>query len=179
MRRVFVTLSFLCLCLVSSATLAQSASPSSTPGKPPPLYFDEIVKTFRFGKGVRPSDAEISARLIEAVKTRGIYFILTDSERKELIEAGATRALVAAIDNALTASQKQKIVAEQKEIAEIDKLYQIISNNFRSDEFQKLSLAIEAGKEFIERYGSDERVKEIVIWLKENLPKWERRIMVN
>jgi len=179
MQRVTLLLGFLALVIRANLSFSQTSSPSPTPEKAQPLYFVEILNTFRFGKGVMPTDAEISAKLIDEVKTRRIHFILTDSERRQLIGAGATEALVAAIENALTPTEKQKIVAEQKEIAEMNKLYQIISDNFRSNEFQKLSLAIKAGKEFIGRYGSDERAKEIVIWLKANLPKWEQQIMVD
>jgi hypothetical protein len=168
MRRVILLMKCLNVTVLTASFFAQTATPTRTPQKKSEIYYSEVLEKLRFGKGKRRPDTEINAELINEVKSHKVYFVLDDHDRKELIEAGATDELICTIDNALTD-------AEKKKIDEMNRLYQIVLDNYRSFEVERFSLAIKAAEEFVERFGDEEIAKPNVDWLKARLIQWEQR----
>src|SRR4030095_1981117 len=54
-------------------------------------------------------------------------------------------------------------------------LYQEVLKNYKSDDPPTLQKAIDAGKQFLEKYGSCEVPKAQVDWVKPKIPAWEKR----
>jgi hypothetical protein len=54
-------------------------------------------------------------------------------------------------------------------------LYQEVLKNYKSDDPATLQKAIDAGKQFLEKYGSCEVPKAQVDWVKPKIPAWEKR----
>jgi len=58
----------------------------------------------------------------------------------------------------------------------INALYQSVVDNYKSNDPAVLQKAIDAGKQFQEKYGTCDVAKTNSDWIKNNLPKWEGRL---
>lgn len=101
---------------------------------------------------------------------------MNDRDRKELREAGASDELIRTIDTALTYAEKKKVTKALKNINKMNRLYQIVLNNYKSKDEKQLARAIKAAKEFIRRFGNEEIASRNTEWLKYSIPKWEQRL---
>lgn len=169
MPRFVLILTCLNVIVFTASVFAQTAAPTPTPQMAPAIFYSEVLDKLRFGKGKRRPDAVINAELINEIASRRVYIVLNDHGRKELIDAGANDELIRTIDNALSD-------AEKKKIDEMNKVYQVVLDNYRSNDVEKFSLAVRAAKEFGERFGNEEIAKQNVEWLKAQLPKWQGRL---
>jgi hypothetical protein len=174
MRRAVLLLAGLNLVVLAASAYAQTATPTPTPQKISEIYYSDVLDKLRFGKGKRRPDAEINAELNNELKSNKVFIVLDDHDRKELTAAGANAELIRTIDNALTEAEKKKVADEIRKIDDMNRLYETVLNNYRSTEPQNVSLAVKAAKEFIERFGNEERAKDIVTWLKVLLLRWEQ-----
>ena len=59
----------------------------------------------------------------------------------------------------------------------MERLKQLILANYNSSDPKKRKIALDAGKEYLKKYGECACVNEFVDWLKSAVPKWERSIV--
>jgi hypothetical protein len=155
------SLSTLFLILLGFTACLHAQSQSSSPQKTTEISYDEILKRLQLRD--QKSTLEINNELIDAVHKQGIWFVLTKDLKKELVSAGASKGLIQAIDNALSKATRQKIL-------EILRLWTIILENHSLHNDAGTARFIEAGKEFLNKFSDEPRVKEQVEWLRKELP---------
>ena len=168
MRRLNLLLTGLCLFIMSASAFAQRVDVTRTPQKTSKVLYADILEKLRSGAGNEHAVSLASKELVRSIKAHGLYLAITDQERKNLVEAGATKKLLHAIDKASRVREKQ--------IQEMNRLYQIVLDNYKFSDRQKLTAAINAAKEFVARFGAEEIAEPNTRWLKHILPRFEQRL---
>jgi len=166
MRRVFILIPF--LLLVGLSIGAQTAAPTRQITST--LYYRDLEMMFTTQrKPDKRNTAKTNAALIDAVKARHLFIYLTGEERKALKGLGASKELFRSINEVIPE-------AEQSKVLDMNRLYMIVIDNYKSTDVKGLTLSINAAKEFLAKYGSEETVKPNVEWLRRNLPIWQLRL---
>lgn len=134
-----------------------------------PLNFWDIRKTLVFRSQQRESDAEINERLVRIVRQRKVNFLLSDDEEKSLKKAGDSDLLIETIRESLPKNLEELLV-----------LYNKYVENYKGD-LKQQKTAIEAAKEFVEKYkadkeskyGNEKELKQIFEYFKETIQSLE------
>jgi hypothetical protein len=126
-------------------------------------------------KALNESNDEANKRVIAEIKRRTVEFMLEESDRTYLKEAGATKKLLEAIDKSLPESKRQKALMLHDEI----RIYSVIVANYNKKTLPELKIALEAAQEFVERFSSDSEAKDQLDWLRALIPSLKRRISID
>ena len=125
------------------------------------IIFDNLVFGSRFNKSV----GEINTWLIEQIQKRKVDFSLRPEEEKSLKRIGASDSLIKAIRENFS-----------KELQEKTNLYKKFTDNYNGKTTEQKKIALDAAKEFIEKYADDEESKDIIEYLKKFIPYMEKKI---
>lgn len=149
------------------------------------INLNYILVKLTFTSRINHSNEEINSKLIKEIQERKVDFILTSEDEKSLKEARATDSLIATVRENSPKNVKGELLRKEelrlwKELKQNEELKQKLANlpekerfwleaqllyhkfldNRRGPEIEKYKIAIEAGKEFIERYSDEKKVKE-------------------
>jgi hypothetical protein len=141
---------FMLLAAFSAQVLAQGAAP--TPQKPAEVTYEEILKKFRFRAYPKQPDAEINKETTDAIAKRGLWYVLSDKDRKELMSAGASADLISAIDEAVPEFEK-------KRLGEIIHDYKVILDNWSLTDAEHITRFISACKDFLKKVQRGDKIK--------------------
>ena len=161
-----VVFAFVFLLLAGGAQYSAAQVPTPSPQKEPEVTYKEILDKLR-NASERDTVANTSRELADAVRRRGIWYVLQGDDRKSLKAAGASDELLATIDNALPD-------AEKKRIEDITRLYQVLVDNYSRRDGSSQRRFVETSKEFLTKYGNEPRIKEQVEWVRYALPRIEK-----
>jgi hypothetical protein len=148
------------------ATLGQSKETELQ--KERPVTFNEVLTKLRFTYRINQPLEQLNMKLTAAVRKRSVNFLLSEKDKKALKEAGGSDELIKAIDDAIPPEKKERM----REQIRLDTIYR---ENYDGN-YEQRKKAIEAGKEFLLKFGDDEDVKEFVDYLRNALPVLEERI---
>ena len=123
-----------------------------------PFSFDEILSKFTTRRTI--SSEPINKELSGEIAKRKIGFELNEANEKTLRDAGANDSLIKLIrENVFQDAIDEKI------------LYAKYFENYDSVKVEKIKIAIEAAKEFIEKFENKECHTELVKYYKEAIPQ--------
>lgn len=117
---------------------------------------------------------EANQDLIVEIQKRGVNFVLSAEEEWAFQLLEASDELIIAIREAVPAEQRAAILAA----TERAKLYNTFSNNYRQSDLISRRTALEAGKEFVQRYRSDPAVKDAVSFINRYIPQLQRSVQM-
>ena len=132
-----------------------------------PLRHFEILQSLQSSVGNNKAAESTSGYLIDEVRTRGVDFALYEALAKEIKKFGGSDDLLAVIDASIPSERKPRL----REVARLDKI--IRDNYYRNS---TLRMAIDAGKEFLEKYPDEPGYCEMIEWIRSQMPNWKRRI---
>ena len=150
------------------------------------INFNYILFKLTFTSRINHSNEEINAQLIKEIRERKVDFILKAENEKALKDAGGSDLLLKEILENLPKTVEIEIKhldAKSKFFADAETLYDRFLVNRKGPEVEKYKIAIEAGEEFIKRYGDEEKIreeyreefkkgfKEVVEYIQKQLPK--------
>ncbi|MBX7174512.1 MAG: hypothetical protein K1X72_26295 [Pyrinomonadaceae bacterium] len=101
--------------------------------------------------------------MIKEIRERKVDFILTVETEKQIKEAHGTDKLIKEISANLPKEIEinlKHLNAKENYFADAENLYQRFLENRRGPEIEKIKIAIDAGEEFIKRYGDKGKIKE-------------------
>lgn len=125
--------------------------------------FDNLVFGLRFNSSIN----EANRLLIKQIQERGVNFKLELEEEKSFRKIGASDLLIKAIRENFSKEFQYQI-----------DLYKKFTDNYAGKTIEQKKIAIDAGKEFIEKFGDEEDNKDIIEYLKKVIPELERRISI-
>lgn len=160
---------FLFLLLLGCAQYLAAQVPAPSPQKEPEVTYKVILDELRYSSE-QDTLASVNKELADAVRKRGIWFVLTDEYRKRLKAAGASDELLATIDTALPDSEK-------KRFEDIYRAYMVIVDYYPYTDTPRVKGAIDACKAFLTKYGDEPRVEDQVKWIRKVLPALEKRLI--
>ena len=124
--------------------------------------FDNLVFGLRFNSNI----VEINKLIIKQIQERGVDFKLESKEEENSFrKIGATDELIKAIRGNFSKEFQHQI-----------DLYKKFTDNYAGKTIEQRRTAIDAAKEFIEKFGDVEDNKDIIKYLKKIIPELERRI---
>ncbi len=113
-----------------------------------------------------------NAELIEAIRSRGVNFVLSPEEEWALSLRDASVELIETIRNATPVEERERLLLIRGQQG----LYDTFVNNYTRPDATSRQIAVDAGKEFVRRYGRDANVAEIVAYLQRAVPMLERAL---
>ena len=143
----------------AAAISAQTKKPFADSG--------EILAEFTFTSSISKSKEQINKELIEAVKTRGVEFVLLEEDEVSLRKAGANDLLIKAIFDNLTAEFEKNFK---------ENLYSKFISDRSGDRLEIRKDQVNAAKMFLRLYGNSKEEKVLVDYFRENLPILEKQI---
>ena len=164
-----VVSALLFLLLLGGVQYSAAQVPAPSPQKDQEITFKEILDKLRLASEKDHTKADINRELTDAVRKRGIWFVLTDDYRKSLKAAGASNELLSTIDTALPDS-------ERKRFEDIYGLYTVIVDNYPFSDTPRVKRAIEACKALLTKYGDEPRIEEQLKYVRAVLPALEKRL---
>jgi len=176
----FVLLWFALVAFTGLPGLGQSVQPKTEKEKP--VELQEILSKLTFTSRINHSFEKLNKQLAVAVQKRGVSFILSDEDKRAIKKAGGNDELIKAIDAAPNLNpvfgaglspEESRLLNEQ------NRLYQIITTNYRSHDPEILQKVIDAAKEFLRRFGDDPRAKPQVDWMRPKIPIWENQMRID
>jgi hypothetical protein len=141
------------------------------------VSFNDILSKLTFTSRISKSIEQINDELIKEIRKRKVNFVLKVEDEKEIKKAGGNELLIKTIRENLQEGFKEKNSQAKekpisKEVKENQDLYEKYTSNYRGTIEQK-KIAVKAGKEYIEKYGNDERYKSQIEYLKKAVPRLE------
>lgn len=177
------------------------------------LTFEYLLGKLTFTSRINRTNEEVNDKLIKEIQEKKVDFFLTDEKEKSIREARGTDFLIKAIrDNMpksvedefkikeivrLAKEQKDKEEFEQKLksldeksrfFAEAEILYEKFLKYRKGANLEDIKTAIKLGKEFIEKYGDAEKIKEryqekfkkdfkiVIDYVKKQIPRLEEKV---
>lgn len=121
--------------------------------------FDNLVFGLRFNSSID----QINKSLIKEIQERGVDFTLSsEEEEKSFKKLGASDLLIKAIRENFSKTVQERI-----------SLYKKFTDNYNGTLEQK-KIALDAAKEFIEKYSDDGDSKDIIKYFRSNIPAMEK-----
>ena len=148
-------------------TFGQSGKCEEVKSDPPPITHFQIIERLQSRENDKKSAEWVNQGLIDEIKKRSVDFALYDDLSNEIRKLGGSDDLLNAIDEAIPSERKPRLQA----VTRLDKL---IRDNYAR--IKTLSLAVAAGKEFLEKYADEPCFSGFVEWLKAQMPKFELRL---
>ena len=130
-----------------------------------PVSFEHIKAKLVFRSRISKSNEEINKQLIIDIRKRGVNFILSSVDTKILKKIGANDLLIKAILENLSKELEEQII-----------LYKKYTDNFNGTIKQK-KIAIEAAKEFVNKYSDNKELKDIIDYFRKNGPFLEKYLI--
>lgn len=143
----------------AGATSAQIKKPFADSG--------EILAKLTFTSSISKSKEQINKELTEAIRMRGVEFVLLEEDEIPLRKAGANDLLIKAILKNITPEFKRKFK---------ENLYSKFSSCQPENCFEKKKEGLKAAKQFLRLFGDSQEDKELVEYFKKNLPIIEKAI---
>ncbi len=165
MRRRFLIGSLLLSLLAATHIFAQKDDEN-------PVTIQQIRWALNHTPEVPEQIQKTNQELIEAVRRRGVNFVLSAEEEWALSLRNASDELVETIRTATPAEERGRLLM----IREQKGLYDTFVNNYSRNDVSSKRIAVDAGKEFVRRYSNDANVAEIVAFLKRAVPALERML---
>lgn len=157
---------FLLILLAAAAVVAQ------TPVSNAPLTKSEVFATLEASSESEELLNKANLELIAAIAERGVDFVLTPIEEWQLSMRDASEELLDAIRNAIDPEEREfRINIERQQ-----QLYLTFATNFNANDLAGRSAALSAAREFLQDFGNDENVAEIVNFMKRNMPRMEQGV---
>ena len=167
-KRLCLKLGFLFV-LSSSALVVVAQEKSKTNDEP--VSYQAIRMKLVFRSKTHESDAGISGRIAKDVKRLTVDFMIVTEQEGALKEIGATNELISAIRSAFPEAKRKYITL----IDEMSELYIRFTDNYARKTASEMKIAIEAGKEFLRRFGEYPEVKEQVDFITSQLSRLEKK----
>ena len=123
------------------------------------ISFDEILAKFRFNPLKSKSVEEINKELVNEIRENKVNFTLKSADQKKLKEVGANDLLIEAIRQNLREDSKEAILIYQKYV-----------DYYESDNLEQIKIALDAAKEFVEKFENDGCYTEQVKYFKNAIP---------
>lgn len=121
--------------------------------------FDNLVFGLRFNTSID----QINKSLIKEIQERGVDFtLMSEEEEKSFKKLGASDLLIKAIRENFSKTIQERI-----------NLYKKFTDNYNGTLDQK-KIALEAAKEFVEKYADDADSKDIIEYFRSNIPAMEK-----
>lgn len=137
-----------------------------------PVTKREVGAWLRFAPDTPAGIEEANQELIDAIKARGVDFVLSPVEEWSLQLQDASDELIKTIREAHEPEERERLLKRSAQ--------QGISNafltNYKRPDLTSRSIAVAAGREFIHRYKNDADVRDIVELMQKSLPTLERSI---
>ena len=121
-----------------------------------------VLDNLIFGLRLTKSIDEINRRLIEQIKKYKVDFTLRSEEEKAFKRIGASDLLIKAIRENYSKILQDQII-----------LYKRFTDNYNGTLEQK-KIALEAAKEFVEKYRDDADSKDIIEYFRKFIPAFEK-----
>ncbi|MGE3465449.1 MAG: hypothetical protein AB7J13_00835 [Pyrinomonadaceae bacterium] len=117
---------------------------------------------------------EANEELIAAIRTRGVNFVLTPEEEWAFQLLEASDELIEAIRDAVPADQREAMIRATQQ----RRLYDAFASNYRLTDINSRRTALDAGKEFVQRYRGDPELKDVVSFINRYLPQLQRSVQM-
>lgn len=125
--------------------------------------FDNLVFGLRFDSSID----EINKVLVKRVQELGVDFTLSLEEEKSFRKIGASDLLIKAIRENFSKTLREKI-----------DLYKKFTDNYNGKTIEQKKIAVDAAKEFIEKFSDEEDGSKILIeYLRKVIPALEKQIV--
>lgn len=124
-----------------------------------------------------PKD-EVSKQLQEEIQKRKVDFVLLMEDRVFLKEVGGDDLLINAIRNNTLENAGKLLKEYEEELKELEEskiIYQKYLDNYKGN-LAQIKIAIEAGKEFLRKFGDNVHFTLQSDYLKRAVPKLEERV---
>jgi hypothetical protein len=162
---------FRCLLLIIVLVVPLIAQEQKPDGAEP-VTKDEIRSLLEASQDSPEAIEQSNRELLAAVRARGVDFALSKEEEWSLDLLEASDELLEAIRAALSQEEREL----RLKIAELKRLYYQFANNYRKLDIASQTAALEAGKEFVRRFGEDKRLKDIVAYMTRTIPQLESMV---
>lgn len=123
---------------------------------------DIVLDNLIFGHRFNRSIDEINSWLIKQIQERKVDFELRTEEENSFKKIGASDLLLKTIRGNYSKTVQERI-----------SLYKKFTDNYNGTPEQQ-KIAIEAAKEFVEKYSDDPESKQIIEYFKNNIPAMEK-----
>ena len=147
-----------------------------------PLSSSDLLSAFAQTYPARSIDA-MDARALNLVRKRCVDFVLNETTSWAFKMAGASDALIREVDSCISPEQRAAITDRDAAKPISDKMSEdavLIGDLFRTlfsrKDIENRKRAIEVGREFLRRFEHREDARELVDYLKTQLPKMEGKI---
>lgn len=170
------------------------------------VTFSYIISKLTFTSRINHTNEEINSKLIKEVEEKKVDFFLTDDKEKSIKGAQGTDLLIKVIrEHCLKSIEEEfklkeniRLAIEQNRLngldeksrvyAEAEILYQKFLKYRKGETVQEIEIAIKAGREFLEKYADEKKIKEpyredfikeykeVIEYVRKQLPKLEERI---
>jgi hypothetical protein len=137
-----------------------------------PVTIQEIRRALTHTPEIPEQLQKTNLDLIEAINSRGVDFVLLPEEEWALTLRDASPELIETIRKATPPEERDRLL----KIKEQEGLYYAFVNNYSLNDVASRRIAIDAGREFVRRYGSDANVAEIVAFFQRAVPALERSL---
>lgn len=139
-----------------------------------PVSKADIRRAFRPAFDSEEEIRRTNQTLIRAVRSRGVDFVLSREEEWSLRLRDASDDLLAAIREAVPANEREARLKQREQ----ESLYNTFATTFSQNDLSSKRAALSAATRFIEAYGDDPSLGEIVRFMKRSMPGLERSIRI-
>lgn len=158
--------------ILLSICFAMPALSQDDPTQRGPVTRREVRRWLTITQNNQELSDEANRELIAEIGKRGVNFALSPEEEWAFQLLEASDELILAIRSGMPTEQREatlKLNAQRK-------LYTAFATNRLTNNLDSQRSALEAGREFVQRFGSDPSVIEIVRLINRSLPQIERSV---
>ncbi|MGE3170965.1 MAG: hypothetical protein AB7G18_18920 [Pyrinomonadaceae bacterium] len=139
-----------------------------------PMSKADIRRAFRPAFDSEEEIRRTNQTLIQAVRSRGVDFVLSREEEWSLRLRDASDELIAAIRDAVPENEREARLRQREQ----ESLYNTFATTFSQNDLNSKRTALSAANRFVEAYGDDPSLSEIVRFMKRSMPGLERSIRI-
>lgn len=143
-------------------------------GQAPPnhIKFSYIVDKLNSTSRNKKKNEKINDSLIKEIQERKVNFILTKQNEEFLRKKGSNDSLIKTIQENVSES----VLESEKYFEKMEALYQKFQNNRKGPAIENYKIALEAAKEYLEKYEIVHPGDDVSRYIKYQIPKLEEKI---